>query len=125
LLIRCLRFFGDVLDLEAVMQRTPSDSAESKLDEMKKSKTQTVSNVELVWSSGPHEYQFVTLEVLLDANPIVVVNREAGLDKLEVELFGPLPNGWMLYKLPLDRLIDALIECRNGMKESKWREQPE
>jgi hypothetical protein len=83
-----------------------------------------VKNVELVWSSGPLDYDYVTLEVLLDANPIVVVNREAGVDNLEVELFGPLPSGWMLYKLPLDRLIDTLIECRGAMKESKWKEVP-
>jgi hypothetical protein len=81
-------------------------------------------NVELVWSSGPHDYDDVTLEVLLDANPIVVINREAGIENLEVELFGPQPSGWMLCKLPLDRLIDTLIECREEMKGSTWKESP-
>jgi hypothetical protein len=66
----------------------------------------------------------MTLDVLLDANPIVVINREAGVENLEVELFGPLPSGWMLDKLPLDPLIDTLIECRDAMKESKWEEVP-
>jgi hypothetical protein len=76
-------------------------------------KTQNVDKLELVWSSAPLEYEHVTLEVLLDSDPVVVVNREQGLDNLEVELFGPTPDGAILYKLPLDRLIDALIECRD------------
>lgn len=88
-------------------------------------KTKTVDKVELVWSSAPLEYDHVTLEVLLDHDPVVVVNREKGLDNLEVELFGPTLNGTMLYKLPLDRLIEALIECRQGMKESKWKGRPD
>ena len=91
---------------------------------MDKPIVRAVTNVELVWSSGPHDYDYVTLEVLLDANPIFVINREAGIENLEVELFGPLPSGWMLYKLPLDRLIDTLIECRDAMKESTWKEIP-
>ncbi|MEZ0601257.1 hypothetical protein ACAX43_03725 [Paraburkholderia sp. IW21] len=88
-------------------------------------KTQMVNNVELVWSSAPLEYDYVTLEILLDRDPVVVVNREKGLDNLEVELFGPTPTGTMMYKLPLERLIDALIECRDGMKESTWKEPPD
>ncbi|CAE6837188.1 hypothetical protein [Paraburkholderia domus] len=88
-------------------------------------KTQMVNNVELVWSSAPLEYDYVTLEILLDRDPVVVVNREKGLDNLEVELFGPTPTGTMMYKLPLERLIDALIECRDGMKGSTWKEPPD
>lgn len=83
-------------------------------------KTQLVDRVETVWSSAPNEYDYVTLEVLLDRNPIVVINREKGLGNLEVELFGPTPDGTMIYKLPLDRLIDALIDGRKGMLESPW-----
>lgn len=87
-------------------------------------KTHIVDRVETVWSSAPDEYNYVTLEVLLDSNPIVVINREKGLDNLEVELFGPTPNGTMMYKLPLDRLIEALIDGRKGMLESPWNGPP-
>ncbi|MEZ0601259.1 hypothetical protein ACAX43_03735 [Paraburkholderia sp. IW21] len=83
-------------------------------------KTKIVERVETVWSSAPGEYSFVTLEVLLDRNPVVVINREKGLDNLEVELFGPTPDGAMVYKLSLDRLINALIDGRKGMLESPW-----
>ena len=48
-------------------------------------KTCIVDRVETVWSSAPDEYNYVTLEVLLDANPIVVINREKGLDNLEAD----------------------------------------
>ncbi|CAE6837265.1 hypothetical protein [Paraburkholderia domus] len=88
-------------------------------------KTKIVERVETVWSSAPDEYNFVTLEVLLDRNPIVVINREKGLDNLEVELFGPTPNGTMVYKLSLDRLINALTDGRKGMLESPWTGLPE
>ena len=84
-------------------------------------KTQVVNKLELVWSSAPLEYEYVTLEVLCDRDPVVVINREKGLNNLEAELFGPTPSGTMQYKLPLDSLIDALINCRKEMKESKWR----
>lgn len=83
-------------------------------------KANIVDRVETVWSSAPDEYNYVTLEVLLDEDPIVVINREKGLDNLEVELFGPAPDGTMVYKLPLDRLINALIDGRKGMLESPW-----
>ncbi|CAE6718745.1 hypothetical protein [Paraburkholderia nemoris] len=88
-------------------------------------KTQLVDRVETVWSSAPDEYNFVTLEVLLDRNPVVVINRENGLDKLEVELFGPTPDGTMVYKLSLDCLINALIDGRKGILESPWTGLPE
>ncbi|MFM0284999.1 hypothetical protein [Paraburkholderia sediminicola] len=88
-------------------------------------KTQLVERVETVWSSAPDEYNFVTLEVLLDRNPVVVINREKGLDNLEVELFGPTPDGTMVYKLSLDRLINALIDGRKGMLESPWTGIPD
>jgi hypothetical protein len=86
--------------------------------------TRIVDRMETVWSSAPDEYNYVTLEVLLDANPIVVINREKGLDNLEVELFGPTPDGTMVYKLSLDRLINALIDGRKGMLESPWNGPP-
>jgi hypothetical protein len=79
-----------------------------------------VSEVEKGWLSGPDEYKYVTLEVLLDRDPVVVINRENGLENLEVELFGPTPTGTMIYKLPLDGLIDG----RKAMQESRWRELP-
>jgi hypothetical protein len=88
-------------------------------------KTKIVERVETVWSSEPDEYYFVTLEVLLDRNPVVVINREKGLDNLEVELFGPTPDGTMVYKLSLDRLINALTDGRKGMLESPWTSLPE
>jgi hypothetical protein len=83
-------------------------------------KVNVVSEVEKVWFSGPDEYKYVTLEVLLDRDPVVVINRENGLENLEVELFGPTPTGTMIYKLPLDSLIDG----RKAMQESRWRELP-
>lgn len=87
-------------------------------------KVHQVEKLEQVWSSAPSEYNYVTLELLFDRDPVVVINREGGLENLEVELFGPTPDGTMTYKLPLDQLIDALIDARNGMKESQWREPP-
>jgi hypothetical protein len=86
---------------------------------------ETVDKVELVWSSAPLEYDHVMLEVLLDHDPVVIVNREKGLNNLEVELFGPTPKGTMLYKLPLDRRIGASIEFRHEMKESRWKDEPD
>ncbi|HEX7910598.1 MAG TPA: hypothetical protein VF534_21245 [Paraburkholderia sp.] len=87
-------------------------------------KTHMADKVELVWSSAPLEYEQVTLEVLCDCDPVVVVNREKGLDNLQVELFGPTSDGIRLYKLPPNNLIDALIDCRNAMKKSKWGGEP-
>ncbi|WP_186192302.1 hypothetical protein [Burkholderia gladioli] len=85
-------------------------------------KTIIVENYSLDWSSIPFEYDYLTLEIRLGIDPVAVVNREHGLDNLEVELYGPIPNGTMRYKIPLDRLIDALIECRDSMKGAKWRD---
>lgn len=87
-------------------------------------KTIIVENYSIDWSSSPLEYDYLTLEIRLGVDPVVVVNRERGLDNLEVELFGPIPNGTMCYKLPLDRLIDALIECRESMKLAEWSDMP-
>lgn len=87
-------------------------------------KVHRVKQLEQVWSSAPSEYDYVTFELLFDRDPVVVINRENGLENLEVELFGPTPHGTMTYKLPLDQLIDALIDARDAMNKSDWRESP-
>ncbi|MGF6898925.1 hypothetical protein [Paraburkholderia sp. GAS348] len=73
-------------------------------------KTQMVNNVELAWSSAPLEYDYVTLEILLDRDPVVVINREKGLDNLEVELFGPTPTGTMM------RMVSLLAYSTQGIR---------
>ncbi|QYD70399.1 hypothetical protein KZJ38_08970 [Paraburkholderia edwinii] len=78
-----------------------------------------MSKLEIVWSSAMDEYEKLTLEILLDRYPVVRVNGERGPDKLEAELGGPEPDGRMARKIPLDDLIEALIDIRKTMASGK------
>jgi hypothetical protein len=78
-----------------------------------------MNKLEIVWSSAMLEYEELTLEILLDGNPVIRVNQEGGLDNLVAELGGPEPNGWMDFQVPLDELIDALVEIRRLMHTPK------
>jgi hypothetical protein len=61
------------------------------------------------------EYEKLTLEILLDRYPVVRVNEERGPEHLETELGGPEPDRRMARKMPLDDLIEALIDIRRTM----------
>jgi hypothetical protein len=75
--------------------------------------------LEIVWSSAMDEYEKLTLEILLDGYPVVRVNEERGLENLEAEIGGPEPDGRMARKIPLDDLIEALIDIRKTMTSGK------
>jgi hypothetical protein len=75
--------------------------------------------LEIVWSSAMDEYEKLTLEILLDRYPVVRVNEERGPENLEAELGGPESDGRMARKVPLDRLIEALIDIRKTMTSEK------
>ncbi|MFM0284960.1 hypothetical protein P0D75_43835 [Paraburkholderia sediminicola] len=76
-----------------------------------------LNELEIVWSSAMLDYQKLTLEILLDRYPVVRVNQENGIDNLMAELGGPESNGEMARKVPLDKLIDALIDIRKTILE--------
>ncbi|CAE6813235.1 hypothetical protein [Paraburkholderia domus] len=78
-----------------------------------------MSKLEIVWSSAMLDYENLTLEILLDRYPVVRVNQESGIENLVAELGGPESNGEMARKIPLDELIDALIDIRKTMLEQE------
>ncbi|MFC0399087.1 hypothetical protein [Paraburkholderia rhizosphaerae] len=78
-----------------------------------------MDKLEIVWSSAMHEYEKLTLEILLDGYPVVRVNEERGRDNLEAELGGPERNGRMARKVSLDQLIEALVDIRKTMTLKK------
>ncbi len=84
-------------------------------------KEQSTEEVFTGWCSGPHEYDYSTIEIFFDDDPVIVVNREKGLDQLEAEVYGPQLDLVMRYRVPLDRLISALMTCREKMLASTWR----
>lgn len=45
---------------------------------------------------------------------MVRVNEECGPENLEAEIGGPEPDGRMARKVPLDQLIEALIDIRKN-----------
>lgn len=77
----------------------------------------TERKLELFFSS-PMEYEELTLEVQLDRERIIEINQDNGLDHLEVELFGTDQAHGFIAKMPLDDLIDILIEARNTLVSS-------
>jgi hypothetical protein len=78
-----------------------------------------MNRLEIVWSSAMLDYEKLTLEILLDRYPVVRVNQERGIDNLVAELGGPESNGEMARQIPLDKLIDALIDIRKTMLEQE------
>ncbi len=71
---------------------------------------------EIVRSSGPLEYEYVTYEILFKSEPIVSVNLEKGIGNLEAEVFGKYRGYGTGVIVPLDDLIESLIEVRNEME---------
>ncbi|HGB0711007.1 TPA: hypothetical protein ACIT4J_004416 [Salmonella enterica subsp. enterica serovar Typhimurium] len=72
--------------------------------------------LELFFSS-PMEYEKLTLEVQLDRERIIEINQENGIEHLEAELFGTDESYGFVAKIPLDDLINILIEARETLKK--------
>ncbi|EHT14312.1 MULTISPECIES: hypothetical protein [Klebsiella] len=72
-----------------------------------------------IFFSSPIEYEELTLEIQLDRERIVEINQDHGLDNLEVELFGSDKKYGFVAKMPLDDLINILIEARDTLKKTK------
>ena len=71
-----------------------------------------------IFFSSPIEYEELTLEIQLDRERIVEINQDRGLDDLEVELFGSDKKYGFVAKMPLDDLINILIEARDTLKKN-------
>ena len=74
--------------------------------------------LELFFSS-PAAYEYLTIEIQLDRERVAEINRERGLEDLEIELFGSEPNLGFLAKMPLDDFINKLIEARELIRKSE------
>lgn len=72
--------------------------------------------IELFFSS-PADCEHLTIEVQLDRERVAEINREKGLDHLEIELFGSEPSIGFFAKIPLDDFIKKLIEARELIKK--------
>ncbi|MCT4700285.1 hypothetical protein MUA02_00260 [Enterobacteriaceae bacterium H20N1] len=75
----------------------------------------TQKKLELFFSS-PMEYEELTLEVQLDRERIIEVNQDKGVNHLEAELFGTDHAHGFIAKMPLDDLINILIEARETLR---------
>ena len=75
----------------------------------------TQKKLELFFSS-PIEYEELTLEVQLDRERIIEINQEKGVDHLEIELFGTDKSHGFVAKMPLDDLINILVEARETLQ---------
>lgn len=80
-------------------------------------------NLEVVYASGPADYDWLTIEILLDKEPIIVIDQEKGFDCLEAELFGTDEN--FRVKVALPDLINALLEVKKAFEELPPRIDPE
>lgn len=74
----------------------------------------TQKNLELFFSS-PIGYEELTLEVQLDRQRVIEINQDKGTDHLEFELFGTDKEHGFIAKIPLDDLINILIEARETL----------
>ncbi|MET3442249.1 hypothetical protein ABIC94_003033 [Variovorax paradoxus] len=70
-------------------------------------------NLETVFSSAPLEYDNLTIEILLNGEPIARIDREEGLEALKVELLGT--DEKLQVRVSLDALIAALQDAREGI----------
>jgi hypothetical protein len=77
-----------------------------------------VKSLEIVKSSGPSNYEYLTVEILLNSEPIISIDREKGFDALEAEVYGVYRGHGSGTKVSLDDLIDALIQVRKTFE--KW-----
>lgn len=75
----------------------------------------TQKKLELFFSS-PMEYEELTLEVQLDRERVIEINQDKGTDYLEAELFGTDKVHGFIAKMPLDDLINILIEARETLQ---------
>ena len=73
--------------------------------------------------SSPMEYEKTTVEVQIGLERIAELNREQGLDKIEVELFGTDVDRGFVAKVPLDQLIAALLHAKELLEKEEKREQ--
>lgn len=69
-----------------------------------------------IFFSSPTEYEELTLEIQLDRERIAEVNQESGPENLEIELFGSDKKYGFVAKMPLEDLINILIEVRDTLK---------
>lgn len=74
-----------------------------------------IRSLEIVKSSGPVDYDYLTLEILLNSEPILAIDQEKGADLLVAEVFGKYAGYGSGVKVSLDDLIDALIEARKAI----------
>jgi hypothetical protein len=70
-------------------------------------------NLETVFSSAPLEYDNLTIEILLNGEPIARIDREEGLKALKVELLGT--DEKLQVRVSLDALIGALQDAKEGI----------
>jgi hypothetical protein len=71
--------------------------------------------LETVYSSAPQEYELLTLEVLLDGEPVARIDQEEGIDRLNIELFGTSEK--FQAKMPLNDLVAALKDAQQNFSE--------
>ena len=71
--------------------------------------------LETVYSSAPQEYKLLTLEVLLDGEPVARIDQEEGIDRLNIELFGASEK--FQAKMPLNDLVAALKDAQQNFSE--------
>ena len=71
--------------------------------------------LETVYSSAPQEYKLLTLEVLLDGEPVARIDQEEGIDRLNIELFGTSEK--FQAKMPLNDLVAALKDAQQNFSE--------
>jgi hypothetical protein len=74
------------------------------------------SKIKIVKCSGPNDYEYLTWEVQLSSEPLLAVDREKGVNCLEVEIFGRYEGYGKGKKISLDDLISALIQIKNKIQ---------
>ena len=72
--------------------------------------------------SSPSHYEKTTVEIQVGLERIVELNREHGVDNIEVELFGTDLSRGFVAKLPLDQLLDALLKAKEMLMQEELRE---
>lgn len=82
-----------------------------------------IEKLKIVKSSGPLEYEWLTLELQLGSEPIVAIDQEMGINSLEVEVFGIYKGYGTGAKVLLDDLIESLIEARKYFHEINLEQQ--
>lgn len=73
--------------------------------------------------SSPVQYEKTTVEIQIGMERIAELNREHGVYRVEVELFGTDATRGFIARLPLDDLIDALLHAKELLKKEELREK--